>query len=601
MSRIRILPPEVASKIAAGEVITRPASVVKELVENALDAGARTITVDLTEGGRRRIRVVDDGGGMTPEDARLSLERHATSKLRQDTDLLHLATLGFRGEALPSIAAVSHLELITRTADADAGHRLRVAGGKVLENTPWAAPVGTQVTVEDLFYNTPARRKFLKSPAAEQGQILELLRSLAVGYPELHLTLWAQGKALLRLPAHQGLSERVAAVLGTERAERMLPFALDAPPYKVSGLILAPDQGLASNRFQFLLVNRRLVADRLLSAAVREAYQGLLPRGRYPAAVVLLDLPPEQVDVNVHPAKAEIRFRDSGRIYALVLTALRQGLALLQSPGRSLGAEFPRPLATWQPPSLTRVQENFGSEFSRITIQSPEPDPKLGVLRVESGAPVETPGHADSSATPLPTGAAWRFGDLAILSQLQASYILAEAPEGLVLIDQHAAHERILYEALAPDWQQSTPRQTLLFPKPVELEARQAAWLQEHLPLLAQAGIEVEPFGGNTFLITAIPACLGDQDLEALLLETVDALAPLKDTNDIVQARERLRLTMACRGAIKAGQRLTREEMHHLLVQLDSLRVSSHCPHGRPLWRLITIEEIRQSFRRPRH
>ncbi|MFP3869111.1 MAG: DNA mismatch repair endonuclease MutL [Desulfobacteraceae bacterium] len=588
MSQITILPPEVASKIAAGEVITRPASVVKELIENSLDAGASTIAVEVEDGGRRQIRVVDDGSGMTPEDARLSLERHATSKLRQEPDLLQLATLGFRGEALPSMAAVSRLELRSRPPHLEVGCRLRVEGGHLLESSPWAMAVGTQITVAELFYNTPARRKFLRSKQAEQGQILEQLRSFSLGYPEVHFSLRAQGKVLLTAPAHKGLAERVAAVLGTELAQRLLPFALEAEPYKVWGLLLAPDQGLASSRFQFVLVNRRLVSDRLLNAALREGYQGLLPRGRYPAAVINLAIPPEQVDVNVHPAKAEIRFKDSGRIYALVLTAVRQGLEALQSSSR------PSYNASWQPGTLTRIQENLATGF--LQPQGPDPAPTA-----EANYNWPGPVAAESVAPPSPSPGTWRFADLFILGQLQASFILAEAPEGLILIDQHAAHERILYEALAIEWQQSNALQPLLFPRPVELEAHQSAWLQDHLPIMRQAGIELEPFGGNTFLIIKVPACLMDQDLEALVLETVNALAPMKDMEDSTQVRERLRLTMSCRGAIKAGQRLTMEEMQQLLAQLDNLQISSHCPHGRPLWRLLSMEEIRQGFRRPRH
>ncbi|MBW2134806.1 MAG: DNA mismatch repair endonuclease MutL [Deltaproteobacteria bacterium] len=588
MSRITILPLEVASKIAAGEVITRPASVVKELIENSLDAGAISITIEVEDGGRRQIRVVDDGCGMTPEDARLSLERHATSKLQQESDLLQLATLGFRGEALPSMAAVSRLELISRPPDLEVGCRLRVEGGQLVESSPWATAAGTQITVAELFYNTPARRKFLKSKQAEQGQILEQVRSFSLGYPEVHFCLRAQGKAVLVAPAHNGLAERVAAVLGTELAERMLPFNLEAEPYKVWGLLLSPDQGLASSRFQFVLVNRRLVSDRLLSAALRESYQGLLPRGRYPAAVINLELPADQVDVNVHPAKAEIRFKDSGRVYALVLTALRQGLEALHRPSRHSYN------AGWQPGSLTQIQESWATGL--LPPQTPDSAPGSGP---EYTWPGPTP--VESFTPPPPTPDTWRFADLLILGQLQASYILAEAPEGLILIDQHAAHERILYEALAIAWQQSGALQPLLFPRPVELEARQAAWLQDHLPIMRQAGLDLEPFGGNTFLIIKVPACLLDQDLEALVLETVNALAPMKDVEDSSQVRERLRLTMSCRGAIKAGQKLTIEEMQQLLAQLDGLRVSSHCPHGRPLWRLLSIEEIRQGFRRPRH
>ncbi len=575
-TRIRILTPQVAAQIAAGEVITRPWAVVKELVENALDAGARTITVEIEEGGRGRIRVVDDGCGMTPEEAALSLERHATSKLRRETDLLNISTLGFRGEALPSIAAVSRLEMITCPPGQTGGYRLVAVAGEIEEASPWSAAPGTQVTVSQLFFNTPARRKFLRSRQSEQAYMVEGLRHLALGYPEVHFQLQTPSRTLLAAAAPQTLTERVAAILGGEVAAHLLPFSLDSGPWRVEGLLSAPDFSLASNRFQVFLVNRRVVQDRILGAVLREAYQGLLPKGRHPAVIVRLDLPPDQVDVNVHPAKVEVRFQDSSRIYALLLSALRQRLG-----GER---EEPRYTVTWHPGSLARAQEagapvplSLGDFRSRPV---PQADP----------APAPPPPLALASVS-------WRFQDLLLIGQFAATYILAQCPEGLVLIDQHAAHERVLYEVLqAAD---APPRQPLLFPRVIEVPPAQAAWLQKNLEHLAQAGLELEPFGGASFLITAAPPCLAQTDLEAAVLETVEALAPLKSATQPQTVLEQARLYLACRGAIKAGQELQREEMRALLKQLDGLAVSSHCPHGRPLWRLIPFSEIRQGFRRP--
>ena len=587
MKRIGILPPEVASKIAAGEVITRPASVVKELVENAIDAGARRLSVEIAEGGCRSIRVTDDGCGMWPEEAPLSLLRHATSKLKDDNDLLHLKTMGFRGEALPSIAAVSRLEICTRSPELELGCRLAVAGGVIRENLPWAGPAGTQVTVTDLFYNTPARRKFLRSQSAEQGQILELLRHLALGYPEIHFLVQAQGKTLLQTPSHGSLRERLAVLLGPEAAEKMLTLDLPGQGLRVTGLVSSPDHNVATPRYQFLLVNRRIVSDRLLAGAMRQGYQGLLPRGRHPVFVVHLEAAPEQVDVNVHPAKAEVRFKDSGRVYAQVLTAVRQALEPAQLPGRQEFASGwqadpagPAPALQVQEPGLAELFRQLPPLPTNISPVAPRPVPSL---------------------EPEPAGTAWRFAELDVLGQLQSTYILAQAPGGLLIIDQHAAHERVLFEALSQAPEKSGPRQTLLFPVTVDLDPVAAAWVESHLPELGQAGFELEPFGGTTFLLRAVPACLADQDLASLLQEVVAELAPWQHGRDAEQLRHRLHLIMACRGAIKAGQRLRPEEMHHLLVQLDALAVSSHCPHGRPLWRLLTMPEIRQNFRRPRN
>jgi DNA mismatch repair protein MutL len=578
-ARIRILTPQVAAQIAAGEVITRPWAVVKELVENALDAGARTITVEIEEGGRGRIRVVDDGCGMTPEEAVLSLERHATSKLRLETDLLNISTLGFRGEALPSIAAVSRLEMITCPPGQTGGHRLVAVAGEIEESSPWSAAPGTQVMVSQLYFNTPARRKFLRSRQAEQAHTVEGLRHLALGYPEVHFQLRTPARTLLAAAAPQTLTERVAAILGGEVAAHLLPFSLDSGVVRVAGLLAAPDFSLASNRFQVFLVNGRVVQDRILGAVLKESYQGLLPKGRHPAVIVRLELPPDQVDVNVHPAKTEVRFQDSSRIYALLLSALRQALG-----GER---EEPRYTVTWHPGSLARAQE----------AGAPAPLP-LGDFRTRPLPVPEPPRPGPIPAPPLALApVAWRFQDLLLIGQFAATYILAQCPEGLVLIDQHAAHERVLYELLqAAD---APARQPLLFPRVVEVPPAQAGWLQENLEHLAQAGLELEPFGGASFLITAAPPCLAQADLEAAVLETVEALAPLKSATQPQTVLEQARLYLACRGAIKAGQELQREEMQALLQQLDELRVSSHCPHGRPLWRLIPFSEIRQGFRRP--
>jgi len=586
MKRISILPPEIADKIAAGEVITRPASVVKELVENSLDAGARTISVEVVDGGCRRLRVTDDGCGMWPEEAPLSLQRHATSKLRQDDDLLRLATMGFRGEALPSIAAIARLELCTRSPDREVGCRLLVEGGVLRDQAPWAGPAGTQVTVSDLFYNTPARRKFLRSQAAEQAHILELLRHLALGYPEVHFLVQAQGKTVLQAPAHRDARERLAAVLGVDWAEAMLGLDLAMPGLRVRGLASPPDQHLASPRYQFLLVNRRIVSDRLLAGALRQAYQGLLPKGRHAVVLLEVEIAPDQVDVNVHPAKAEVRFKDSSRVFAAVLSAVRQALELTQRPGRQ---EF---TGTWMAAPALPVQE------ARPAALFTDLPPLPGGVALPPQTPVPAP---EPQVCPAAAGPAWRFADLPLLGQLQDTYILAQAPEGLLIIDQHAAHERVLFEKFSRSAGQPAPRQTLLFPVTVELAPDAAAWVEAHLPTLQEAGLELEPFGGSTFLVRAIPACLAQQDAAALVPGLIAELAPVaKEGEEADQVRRRLHLTLACRGAIKAGQPLRPAEMHHLLSQLDELAISSHCPHGRPLWRLLTFSDIRQNFRRPR-
>jgi len=582
VSRIRILDPQVAAKIAAGEVITRPAAAVKELVENALDAGALTITVAVEEGGRRLIRVVDDGSGMTPEEIPLSLRRHATSKLAAEADLLSITTLGFRGEALPSIAAVSRLTLTSCPPGAKGGYRVVAQAGEILSASPWAAAVGTQVEVAELFFNTPVRQKFLKSEAAETAQIVGSLRHLALGYPQVHFSLSTPNRTLLTAPAATSLLERVAAVFTPELAAHMLPLAFSQGAWQVTGFTTEPDFTLASARFQVFLVNGRVVADRILGAVLREVYAGLVPRGRHPGAVVNLSVPPEAVDVNVHPAKTEIRFHEPGKVYPRLLTALRQGLGQLYG-------ESPRYRVTWQPDPPPRAAESPG--LGLFTSREPSPG-TAGPWAARFMERISAPGPV-----PHPGPRGFRFQDLTVLGSLAQTYILAQGPDGLILIDQHAAHERVLYEALKSRGP-AAAAQTLLFPRVVEVNPGQADWVNEHLDLLSQAGLTLEPFGGASFMITAVPAALAHADLEAVVAEAVEALAPSKSLTRPQEVREQALQIMACRGAVKAGETLAPEAIAALLVQLDEIPVSSHCPHGRPLWRLMSYQDIRQSFRR---
>jgi DNA mismatch repair protein MutL len=548
MGRIQVLEPKTAALIAAGEVVTRPGSVVKELVENALDAGARHITVEIEEGGRRLLRVVDDGWGMTPEEAPLALLRHATSKIRREEDLLGITTLGFRGEALPSIAQVSRLEILTRPPGAEGGFRVMAEGGDLLDSQVAAAPPGTQVTVADLFFNTPVRRKFLKSREAEQGYILETVRHLALGYPEVQFRLTAGKRVLLAAPAAQTLLERVAAVYGAEAAENLLPLALEGGPWAAAGVLSVPDYTVASSRFQVLLVNRRVVQDRILAAAVRAAYQGLLPRGRHPVVVAYLTLPPEQVDVNVHPTKAEVRFRDPGRVYALLFGALRQGLG-------ALSREKPRYQAVWQPGSLALAQDPGAAPAAAFPAAHPGFPPR----RPRPWSPCPNPSR-------LPPGFASRTCTSSDSCTIPTSW--PRAPRGWC---SSTSTPRMNGCSMRP-WKSDpdqVPRQSLLFPKIVEVSPAQADWVGDNLALLARFGLELEAFGGASFRVMAAPAWLASADLEALVLDLVERLAPVKSSASPQALEEQVRTLMACHGAIRAGQRLAPEEMAALLAQLD--------------------------------
>ena len=543
MSRIRILDPQVAAKIAAGEVITRPAAAVKELVENALDAGARTITVAVEEGGRRLIRVVDDGSGMTPEEMPLSLRRHATSKLAAEADLLSITTLGFRGEALPSIAAVSRLTLTSCPPGATGGFRVVAQAGEILSASPWAAAPGTQVEVAELFFNTPARQKFLKSEDAEQAQILESLRHLALGYPQVHFTLSTPARTLLTAPAAPSLLERVAAVFTPELAAHMLPLAFSQGAWQVTGL--TTDAGFHPGQRPLPgLPGERPGGGRPYPGG---GPQGGLCRASAPGPAPRGGGEPERAPRGRGRQRPSRQDRNSLSRAGQGLPAPPDGPA--PGPGAAVRGEPPVPgdLAAGGPP---RAAESPAPELF------PRGAPAPGAAVPPAASFPESPLAPGPVSRPGPRGL--RFQDLTVLGTLDKTYILAQGPDGLILIDQHAAHERVLYEALKARGP-AAAAQTLLFPRVVEVNPAQADWVKDHLDQLAQAGLTLEPFGGASFMITAAPAALAHADLEAVVAEAVEALAPSKSFTQPQAVREQALQVMACRGAVKAGEALAPE------------------------------------------
>lgn len=594
---IRLLPPEVADKIAAGEVVERPASVVKELVENAVDAGATTIRVEIREGGIRLVRVVDDGVGIPAAEVPLAVQRHATSKIASAQDLMAIRTLGFRGEALASIASVSHLTLVTRARDEEVGTRLRVEGGRVTLQERTGAPPGTMVTVEHLFFNIPARRKFLKRPATESGHVHRVVTRYALAYPQLRITLVNDGRLVFQSTGSGQLLDVLVSVLGQEVARQMVAVGVVDPPWPepgpepvVWGYVGEPRLHRANRQHITLFLNRRWIQDSQLAHAVVQAYHTLLPAGRYPVAIVHIALDPHLVDVNVHPTKAEVRLRDPRAVFSAVQKGVRKAVVAV-APAREV-----TPGVAWtQPPGW--------AERRRSLVELGQPARASLDLRVERApAPLPAPSEAETSpafavasrpdaARPLPL--------LRVVGQVGGAYIVAEGPDGLYLIDQHAAHERVLYERLMAERldRGEVARQQLLEPVPVDVGSDLAGLLAEHLEVLTAVGFEVEPFGGDTYLVRAVPAVLSGQEPGVAVEEVLRGLGEDRDlTADAVEAR--LVALICKRAALKAGQVLSQEEMQELVEQLEACQTPHTCPHGRPTMIYITAADLAKRFGR---
>jgi DNA mismatch repair protein MutL len=564
---IRVLPAEVVDQIAAGEVIERPCSVVKELVENSLDAGARRIRIDLTAGGTELVRVVDDGSGIARDDLELAFKGHATSKLRQLEDLEHIASYGFRGEALASIGSVSQARIQSQGAE------IACAGGVLSAVRPCGAPPGTTVEVRDLFFNTPARRRFLRAAHAERARVQELVGRLALARLDVDWTLAEGGRELLRLPGGEPLRERFARVHGRELARALLPVQRALDELSVTGLTVDADAGRRNAALELLYVNGRLVRERGATAAVRQAYRGSLLSGSYPAYCLTLSLPPQMVDVNVHPAKAEVRFAEPRKVCGLLHEAVRSAL---QARGehavaaRSIGGEWPR--AQSGLPPLTRglfVREAAGSAVT------PAPAPPA----------VERP-------SPNPFAA--RRGRCL---QVRELYLVFEGEQGLVVVDQHALHERVLYERLKRrDAARPVAVQRLLAPAIVELPPVDKQWLLEHRTTLAGEGLLLADFGGPAVAVHGLPAVLGRATPAAVLHAFVRGDGDERPSAQ-EQVIERFH-SMACRGAVMSGDRLGDEEVEALLVAGAACEHPHHCPHGRPTVLTFGVNELERYFRR---
>jgi DNA mismatch repair protein MutL len=587
MGRINRLPPNLANQIAAGEVVERPASVVKELVENALDAGARRIAVAIELGGKKSIRVEDDGEGMEAEDARLAIERHATSKIADASDLAAILTLGFRGEALPSIASVSHFTLRTRARGMASGTEIRVDGGTVASEREAGAPEGTCIDVVDLFYNLPARRKFLKSDTAEATQISRLVTQLALGYPEVGFALTSGGRRLLDCPPAQGLRERFYQLFG-DRPD-LVEVRKQAGGVTLAGYVAAlGDQGPVRGA-QNVFVNRRIVRDRTIAHAIGEAYSVATIKERSPEVHLFLQIDPARVDVNVHPTKAEVRFLEQSLIHEVLRRALGEALGQGRAPELQLSA-FPVPPDEPRPMSIPGV-------LAGATVGSRWMPDILARTPLPAGMAASAPVAIATPDAPARTPAEIR--PMIPLGQFRDTFIIAVDDEGVAIVDQHVAHERVLFERVMEKLTAGRlESQRLLAPILLEMSPAQRQVIAQHAATLDRFGLEIEEFGGESVRLAAVPAILDAAECEAAVRALAEDLEGLDRGARVEDALRRIAATMACHAAVKANYPLTLEKMRFILEELRRTAYSSVCPHGRPVVLRLSRREIEKNFQR---
>jgi DNA mismatch repair protein MutL len=619
---IKILPRTLINQIAAGEVIVRPASVAKELVENSIDAGATQISIDVSENVRDVI-VTDDGCGMTPEEAPLSLQRHATSKIFSLEDLVQVKTRGFRGEALASIAAVSRLTLVTRTPDSLSGFRLDVEGGELVKSQSIGSPVGTSLSVRDIFFNTPARLKFMRLPSTELKKLLQVVTQQALSHPEIGFTVLSKKRKLFELPVKQSLEDRLRQILGSSVEGMLLPMDSGNLPVTIHGFIAKPETGRKDRSGQFFFVNRRPISNRLLTVTFEQAYKGILMTGRYPVCAVFVFLEPDEVDVNVHPTKEEVRFQDErkvgGILHRVVSETLRkadlipytrlpespqEGLekkdvsgigsgGFFTTPQKAIHEQFRKKQAPFSHRQTdlgfyekTKVEKGDEAQLQhRVFMPQPQPD----IPSMEKDLPPIIPHGAQDLRVTIQTAEP--------VAQIAGIYIVALCGDGLLLVDQHAAHERILYNRLTG--RKTKPAvQNLLLPITFEIEASRISDMKDLMDDIRTFGIEMEHFGGQSFVVHTLPADLADMDAAALIRDLLDACEDMGKDRDDMEVRDEIARRMACHGAIRAGQRLSKEEMQGLIKDLSSAPLAFTCPHGRPTMILMTRSQLDRQFKR---
>jgi DNA mismatch repair protein MutL len=611
MSKIKILPEILSNKIAAGEVVERPASVVKELVENALDAKSTRIIIEVEKGGRSLIRVSDNGMGMNRDDALLAPERYATSKIHKDEDLFAIHTLGFRGEALPSIAAVSKFCLATRDQTSQAGTEVIVEGGTIKKVSQIGSPLGTMVTVRQLFFNVPARRKFLKTVNTEMGHIADTVSSMALGRPDIQFRLTHNGKVVKNWSATADKVGRIVDVLGKDIKNNLNKIEFTSDFLTIKGWISSPRITRSTSRGIYIYVNRRFVKDRVVQHALFQGYGSRLMKGQFPVAVLFIHVPYDQLDVNVHPTKNEVKFARQKKIHDTVADVVAERLRLVDQPEwRPKKFSEPKPIdfksrISESIPHFLRIpKKEISPSYPKTPIQQPITDipPKAGSSLHADPHPASS-WKKDLGFTPTSDQtklwAKKRFADLKVIGQFHDTYILCESSDRIVLIDQHAAHERIIFEQLKNRSQASKKSvQKLLLPETIELGYREAKILEGLIPDLNELGLEIEPFGGNTFVAKSVPALLENKEVKPLVVEIVEKMAQIGFSPGLEKAIDQCLILMACHGAIRANQKLSEQEIKGLLDQLDQCDEPSNCPHGRPTWISWSLKDLEKSFKR---
>ena len=602
---LRRLPETLVNQIAAGEVVERPASAVKELVENAIDAGAARIDVTVRDGGQTSITVTDDGRGMTADELLLAIERHATSKLPDD-DLTVIATLGFRGEALPSIGAVSRMTITSRTADADGAWSLALEGGRIRPPEPAALSKGTRIEVRDLFYATPARLKFLKTPRTEQSRIVEVMQRLAMAHPEIGFTLNDGNRDVIKLLAESGdlfdaRLERLGAIMGRDFRENAFAIDAEREGYRLTGYAGVPTLNRGNAQMQFLFVNGRPVRDKLLLGAVRGAYREFLASDRHPLLALFLDIPPRHVDVNVHPAKTEVRFRDAAMVRGLIVGALRHGLAEAGHRASTTVAESA--LGAFRPGGLPMGRAGAGGGSGGGYAYRPDsPSAGLADRTNEFYRPLvgfDAPPSARMEAEPDPAQPTADHPLGVARAQVHQTYIVAQTQDGIVVVDQHAAHERLTQEKIkAAMAAGGVQRQMLLIPEVVDMDESACERVLARADELAELGLAVEPFGTGAVAVREVPALLGETNVQGLIRDLADDLAEFDGAIALEKRIDEVCATMACHGSVRAGRRLSAEEMNALLREMEATPHSGQCSHGRPTYVELKLADIEKLFGR---